>query len=143
MADAIGYPVMLKAAGGWRRHRHGRVAARRRAGRRMRHRRAAGAGRLRLRRALSSERYLDAARHVEVQVFGDAQAAIVHLHERECSIQRRHQKLIEESPRPRSSPACRPSSWRPRWRARAAVGYVNAGTMEFIVRGRGASISSR
>jgi len=85
--------------------------------------------------ALFVERFLQAPRHVEVQVFGDAQGRVVHLHERECSIQRRHQKLIEESPAPNL-----PAELKARLTAASvagarAVGYVNAGTMEFMVAG--------
>jgi acetyl/propionyl-CoA carboxylase alpha subunit len=85
--------------------------------------------------ALFVERYVEQARHVEVQVFGDARGDVVHVHERECSIQRRHQKLIEESPAPNL-----PADVKARLTAAAvagarAVGYVNAGTMEFIVHG--------
>ena len=80
------------------------------------------------------ERFLEAPRHVEVQVFGDRLGQVVHLHERECSIQRRHQKLIEESPAPSL-----PAELKTRLVAAAvtgakAVGYVNAGTMEFMVK---------
>jgi len=80
------------------------------------------------------ERFLEAPRHVEVQVFGDRLGQVVHLHERECSIQRRHQKLIEESPAPSL-----PAELKARLAAAAvtgakAVGYVNAGTMEFMVK---------
>jgi acetyl-CoA carboxylase biotin carboxylase subunit len=80
------------------------------------------------------ERFLEAPRHVEVQVVGDRLGQVVHLHERECSIQRRHQKLIEESPAPSL-----PAELKTRLVAAAvtgakAVGYVNAGTMEFMVK---------
>jgi acetyl-CoA carboxylase biotin carboxylase subunit len=80
------------------------------------------------------EHFLEAPRHVEVQVFGDRLGQVVHLHERECSIQRRHQKLIEESPAPSL-----PAELKARLAAAAvtgakAVGYVNAGTMEFMVK---------
>jgi acetyl/propionyl-CoA carboxylase alpha subunit len=83
--------------------------------------------------ALYVERYLERPRHVEVQVFGDDRGALVHLHERECSIQRRHQKLVEESPAP-----ALPAETKARLTAAAvkgarAIGYVNAGTMEFLV----------
>ena len=81
------------------------------------------------------ERYLSEPRHVEVQVFGDGRGQVVHLHERECSIQRRHQKLIEESPAPRVSPGVKERLTRAAVMGARAVGYVNAGTMEFIVQG--------
>jgi len=81
------------------------------------------------------ERYLSEPRHVEVQVFGDGRGQVVHLHERECSIQRRHQKLIEEGPAPRVSPGVKERLTRAAVMGARAVGYVNAGTMEFIVQG--------
>jgi len=81
------------------------------------------------------ERYLSEPRHVEVQLFGDGRGQVVHLHERECSIQRRHQKLIEESPAPRVSPGVKERLTRAAVMGARAVGYVNAGTMEFIVQG--------
>jgi len=85
--------------------------------------------------ALFVERFLEAPRHVEVQVFGDAGGRVVHLHERECSIQRRHQKLVEESPAPNLSAALKARLTEAAVAGARAVGYVNAGTMEFIVQG--------
>jgi len=85
--------------------------------------------------ALFVERYLTEPRHIEVQVFGDGQGQVVHLHERECSIQRRHQKLVEESPAPRLSPALKERLMAAAVTGARSVGYVNAGTMEFIVQG--------
>ena len=85
--------------------------------------------------ALFVERYLTEPRHIEVQVFGDGQGQVVHLHERECSIQRRHQKLVEESPAPRLSPALKERLTAAAVTGARSVGYVNAGTMEFIVQG--------
>jgi acetyl-CoA carboxylase biotin carboxylase subunit len=70
-----------------------------------------------------------------VQIFGDGGGRMVHLHERECSIQRRHQKLIEESPAPRLSPAVKERLTAAAVMGARSVGYVNAGTMEFIVQG--------
>ena len=81
------------------------------------------------------ERFLVAPRHVEVQVFGDGEGGLVHLHERECSIQRRHQKLIEESPAPNLSADLRSRLTGAALLGARSVGYVNAGTMEFIVSG--------
>ncbi|MBI1848243.1 MAG: biotin carboxylase [Candidatus Rokubacteria bacterium] len=83
--------------------------------------------------ALYVERYLDRARHVEVQVFGDRHGNVVHLHERECSIQRRHQKLVEESPAPRLAAATKDGLTRAAVHGARAIGYVNAGTLEFLV----------
>jgi acetyl-CoA carboxylase biotin carboxylase subunit len=81
------------------------------------------------------ERFLESPRHVEVQVFGDGVGRVVHLHERECSIQRRHQKLVEESPAPNLTAALKARLTAAALAGARAVGYVNAGTMEFIVQG--------
>jgi acetyl/propionyl-CoA carboxylase alpha subunit len=81
------------------------------------------------------ERYLENPRHVEVQVFGDAGGRVVHQHERECSIQRPHQKLVEESPAPNHPAALKAPLTEAAVAGARAVGYVNAGTMEFIVHG--------
>mgnify|MGYP001592021966 FL=1 len=85
--------------------------------------------------ALFVERYLETPRHIEVQLFGDREGAVVHLHERECSIQRRHQKLIEESPAPGIDPVLKKQLTAAAVAGARSVGYVNAGTMEFIVQG--------
>jgi acetyl-CoA carboxylase biotin carboxylase subunit len=134
IAGGIGYPVMLKAAAGGGGIGMVKVAddgalpqafavAERRA------QAAFGTA------ALFVERYLTEPRHIEVQVFGDAQGQVVHLHERECSIQRRHQKLVEESPAPRLSPSLKERLTAAAVTGARSVGYVNAGTMEFIVQG--------
>jgi acetyl-CoA carboxylase biotin carboxylase subunit len=72
-------------------------------------------------------------RHVEVQVFGDMHGNVVHLCERDCSIQRRHQKVVEEAPSPAVTPALRARMGEVACRAAAAVGYVGAGTCEFLL----------
>jgi acetyl-CoA carboxylase biotin carboxylase subunit len=134
IAGEIGYPVMLKAAAGGGGIGMVKVAdetslAQAYATGERRAQAAFGSA------ALFVERYLNEPRHVEVQIIGDAQGHVVHLHERECSIQRRHQKLVEESPAPRLSPALKGRLTAAAVKGAASVGYVNAGTMEFIVQG--------
>jgi 3-methylcrotonyl-CoA carboxylase alpha subunit len=79
------------------------------------------------------ERYIEEPRHVEFQIFGDGHGNLVHLFERDCSIQRRHQKVIEESPAPRYSDELRQRMAKAAIAAAAGVQYQNAGTVEFIV----------
>jgi acetyl-CoA carboxylase biotin carboxylase subunit len=79
------------------------------------------------------EKFIEAARHVEVQVLGDRNGMRVHLGERDCSVQRRHQKLIEESPAPSLSAETRSGLHKAALAAAAAVNYVSAGTVEFLV----------
>ena len=131
-ADAIGFPVMVKpaAGGGGRGMRVVAAAAALPA--------ALAAAR---REALSSfgddtllvEEHVGGARHIEVQVFGDSRGGIVHLHERECSVQRRHQKLVEEAPAPALAPALREGLAAAAVAAARAVDYRGAGTVEFLV----------
>jgi 3-methylcrotonyl-CoA carboxylase alpha subunit len=132
VAAEIGYPLILKAAGGGGGIGMAKVAgpaelapAYATAGRRAQA--AFGAS------ALYAERYLERPRHVEVQVFGDGHGGLVHLHERECSIQRRHQKLVEESPAPRLAPDTRAGLTAAAVKGAAAIGYTNAGTLEFLL----------
>ena len=84
------------------------------------------------------ERHLPEVRHIEIQVLADRPGAIVTLGERECSVQRRHQKLIEEAPSPFATPHLRASLSRAATIAAQAVGYVNAGSVEFLVDPSGA-----
>ncbi len=136
-AREIGYPVMVKAcAGGGGRglrvvREPGALAAAIEAAR-SEAAAAFGDGRLLIERAILG------ARHVEVQVFGDEHGHIVALGERDCSIQRRHQKLIEEAPSPAVSPALRQAMGHAATRAAGAVGYVGAGTVEFLLDAEGA-----
>ncbi|MDP1546759.1 MAG: acetyl-CoA carboxylase biotin carboxylase subunit [Anaerolineales bacterium] len=78
------------------------------------------------------EKYLAEAHHIEIQVFGDKHGNLVHLFERECSVQRRHQKIIEESPSPLLTPELRARMGEAAVNAAKAVNYFNAGTVEFI-----------
>ena len=128
----IGFPLLVKAVagGGGRGMRVAREAAELpeaiRAAR-AEAEAAFGDGRVML------ERFVERPRHVEVQVFGDTFGRHVHLFERECSVQRRYQKIIEESPSPALTPELRERMTAAAVRAAAAVGYVNAGTIEFTL----------
>jgi acetyl-CoA carboxylase biotin carboxylase subunit len=132
VAAEVGYPVMIKAAmgGGGKGMRlvrtPGELAAGLRAAR-------SEAGAAFGDRAVYVERYVEEPRHIEIQVLADAHGTVVHLGERECSIQRRHQKLVEESPSPFVTPELRRRMGDAACRVAAAVGYANAGTVEFLV----------
>jgi len=79
------------------------------------------------------ERYVDRPRHIEVQIIGDEAGNLIHLGERECSVQRRHQKVIEEAPSPAVDAALRKKLGQAALNAARAIGYRNAGTVEFIL----------
>jgi acetyl-CoA carboxylase biotin carboxylase subunit len=81
------------------------------------------------------ERLIERPRHIEVQVMGDQRGSTVHLFERDCTLQRRHQKVVEEAPGPTVTPAIRERMTRAAVAAAQAVGYVNAGTIEFLLAG--------
>jgi propionyl-CoA carboxylase alpha chain len=131
-ADDVGYPLLVKASAGG-------------GGRGMRIVRSADeladAVASARREAASAfgddtvflERYLEAPRHVEVQIFADTHGNVVSLFERECSIQRRHQKIVEESPSPAVDAALRTEMGAAAVAAARAVGYVGAGTVEFVL----------
>jgi len=81
------------------------------------------------------EKWLDSSRHVEIQIIGDKHGNLVHCFERECSIQRRHQKIIEEAPSPAVSPEIREAMCDAALKAAASLGYSSAGTVEFLLSG--------
>ena len=85
--------------------------------------------------AVLIEKYVSAPRHIELQVFADAHGNAIHLNERDCSLQRRHQKVIEEAPAPGMSAELRAAMGEAAVKAAQAVGYVGAGTVEFIADG--------
>src|SRR5262249_45877840 len=88
--------------------------------------------------SLLLEKYVEGARHVEVQILGDARGNLVHLFERDCSLQRRHQKVIEESPSPAVNDELRRKMGDTAVNIGRAIGYTNAGTVEFILSTSGA-----
>jgi acetyl-CoA carboxylase biotin carboxylase subunit len=131
-AARIGYPVMVKAAGGG--GGIGMSAARDEQQLRV----AFGTARSRAERffgnpAILIERYTPRARHVEVQILGLTDGTVVALGERDCSVQRRHQKVAEETPSPGVTPQLRERMLEAAVRAGAAVGYLGAGTVECLV----------
>ncbi|WP_347484411.1 acetyl/propionyl/methylcrotonyl-CoA carboxylase subunit alpha [Vandammella animalimorsus] len=131
-ADRIGYPVLIKASAGG-------------GGKGMRivekAEDFAAALQSCKREAINSfgddnvlvEKYVQRPRHIEIQVFGDTQGNVVYLFERDCSVQRRHQKVLEEAPAPGMTPELRRQMGEAAVAAARAVGYVGAGTVEFIV----------
>jgi acetyl-CoA carboxylase biotin carboxylase subunit len=87
--------------------------------------------------AVYIEKYIEKPRHIEFQILGDSHGKIIHLGERDCSVQRRHQKLIEESPSPFLTADLRKKMGKAAIRAATAANYENAGTIEFLVDGKG------
>ena len=131
-ADSVGYPLMVKASEGGGGIGMQVVSDPRRLTRAVSRTRSSA------RRAFGSEdvyleRFIPGARHVEVQIVGDSDGQSSHLWERECSVQRRHQKVIEEAPSPSISQSTRDSLTSVATRAAQIVGYRNVGTFEFLV----------
>ncbi len=134
IAAEIGYPVMIKASagGGGKGMRIARSAAEVEEGFRLARseaRSSFGDDRVFL------EKFIENPRHIEIQVLGDKHGNLIHLGERECSIQRRNQKVVEESPSPFVDPAMRAAMGAQAVALAAAVGYDSAGTVEFVVGG--------
>ncbi|HEX3347529.1 MAG TPA: biotin carboxylase N-terminal domain-containing protein [Acetobacteraceae bacterium] len=130
-ADSIGYPVLIKAVAG------GGGKGMRRVGASADFRDALDSCRRETAAAFKDDRvllekYVLGPRHIEVQVFGDRHGHVVHLFERDCSLQRRHQKVIEEAPAPGMDDATRAAVCAAAVKAAEAVAYVGAGTVEFI-----------
>lgn len=132
LAENIGYPIMLKASGGGGGIgmvlcENEQALAKSYASTKARALAYFGSDEVFI------EKYIADARHIEVQVFGDEFGNLIHLFERDCSVQRRHQKVIEESPSPFLSDSVRQQMYETAVKAARAVNYTNAGTIEFIV----------
>jgi len=130
-ADAIGYPVLIKAVAG------GGGKGMRKVERQAEFKAALASAKREAAAAFGDDRvllemYVQRPRHIEVQVFGDTHGNVVHLFERDCSLQRRHQKVIEEAPAPGMDEATRKAVTDAAVLAARAVNYVGAGTIEFI-----------
>jgi len=130
-ADAIGYPVLIKAVAG------GGGKGMRKVEKKAEFKAALASAKREAAAAFGDDRvllemYVQRPRHIEVQVFGDTHGNVVHLYERDCSLQRRHQKVIEEAPAPGMSDKARKAVTDAAVLAAKAVDYVGAGTVEFI-----------
>lgn len=132
LANKLGYPVMIKAAagGGGRGIRIAHNEANLRASLRQARQEADNAFKD---DGIYVEKVIEYARHVEVQVFGDKSGHVVHFYERDCTLQRRYQKLVEESPSPAIDARTREELCKAAVRVARAAGYYNAGTVEFLV----------
>lgn len=132
LAHTLGFPVLIKAAagGGGRGMRVARNDISLQAGLKAARQEAEKAFKD---GSVYLEKYVEQPRHVEVQILADSHGNVVHLWERDCSLQRRHQKLVEESPAPNLSPAVREEMCRAAVRLARLAGYQNAGTCEFLV----------
>lgn len=132
LAEEIGYPVMLKASGGGGGIgmvlcENEQALAKNFESTKARAKAYFGSDEVFI------EKYIRNARHVEVQIFGDSHGNHVHMFERDCSVQRRHQKVIEEAPSPFLQDEARQKMYETAVKAAKAVDYINAGTVEFIV----------
>jgi 3-methylcrotonyl-CoA carboxylase alpha subunit len=130
-AYEIGYPVLIKAVAG------GGGRGMRRVDKHADFDDALAAARREAESAFGDprvliEKYIEAPRHIEIQIFGDGDGQVIHLNERDCSLQRRHQKVIEEAPAPGMTAELRAEMGRAAVDAARAIGYVGAGTVEFI-----------
>ncbi len=134
-ADAIGYPVLIKAVSGGGGKGMRRVDAAEDFLAALESAQREGASSFGDPRVLV-EKYVLSPRHIEIQIFADSHGNVVHLFERDCSLQRRHQKVIEEAPAPGMTDAMRAAMGKAAVDAARAVGYVGAGTVEFIADGR-------
>ena len=132
LADSMGYPVIVKAAAGGG-GRGMRIVREREGLARAYATCQAEAGAAFASSELYLEKFVEEARHVEVQVLGDKNGMRLHLGERDCSVQRRHQKLLEESPGPNLAPETRVGLYKAALAVAHSVNYVSAGTVEFLV----------
>ena len=141
IAKGIGYPVMIKASAGGggkglRVAYNGKETSEGFTSCRNEARNSFGDDRVFI------EKFVEEPRHIEIQLIGDSQGHVLYLNERECSIQRRHQKVIEEGPTPALSPERRAELCDLAIRSIVAAGYRNVGTMEFLVDGDGNTLAS-